>query len=132
METSPEKVCFVIIKAREFEAPDPALEDDSGSNPTDEGFREVLTGVDNPTLQELKEFLDGLNEDEQAELVALTWISRGEYRADEWERAVAEARTRHSGSTTDYLLGTPLLPDLLEEGLNALGYTCDEWEIGRL
>jgi hypothetical protein len=33
---SPEKVCFVIIKAREYDAKDEVTEVDPGSNPSDE------------------------------------------------------------------------------------------------
>jgi hypothetical protein len=47
-------------------------------------------------------------------------------------------RARGSGPRTqsahraDYLLGTPLLGDFLEEGLSMLGYSCEEFEIERL
>jgi hypothetical protein len=34
---SPEKVCFIIVKAREFDAKDEVTEADPGSNPSDEG-----------------------------------------------------------------------------------------------
>ena len=33
---SPEKVCFIIMKAREFDAKDEVTEPEPGSNPTDE------------------------------------------------------------------------------------------------
>jgi hypothetical protein len=33
---SPEKVCFIIIKAREFDAKDEVTEPDPGSNPSDD------------------------------------------------------------------------------------------------
>jgi hypothetical protein len=33
---SPEKVCFIIIKAREFDAKEEANEPDPGSNPSDD------------------------------------------------------------------------------------------------
>jgi len=129
MQTSPEKICFVVVKAREFDVPEDVVEEDVGSNPADEDFREVLADYpDDPTYEELKTFIDGLNVDEQAELVALVWLGRGDYTAKEWNRAVVEARARHTGSTSDYLLGTPLLPDLIEEGLSLLGVTCTEFE----
>lgn len=133
MDISPEKVCYIIVKAREFEVPEDVVENDPGSNAIDENFRDVLAAyADDPTYAELKAFIDGLNEDEQADLVALVWTGRGDYTAEEWDKAVAEARARHARSTTDYLLGTALLPDLLEEGMGALGYSCDEYEIGHL
>ena len=33
---SPEKVCFIIVKAREFDAKDEVTEPDPGSNPSDD------------------------------------------------------------------------------------------------
>lgn len=133
LQTSPEKVCYVIVKAREFDAPEEVVENDPGSNAVDDGFRSVLAAyADDPTYQELREFLDNLNEDEQAELVALTWLGRGDYDAKDWAKAVSDARARHTRSTTGYLLGEPLLADLLEEGLSALGYSCTEFESGHL
>ena len=33
---SPEKVCFLIVKAREFDAKDEITEPDPGSNPSDD------------------------------------------------------------------------------------------------
>ena len=113
--------------------PEDVVEEDVGSNPADEDFREVLADYpDDPTYEEIKTYIDGLNEDEQAELVALVWLGRGDYSAKEWNRAVADARERHAGSTADYLLGTPLLPDLIEEGLSQLGVSCTAFEEGHL
>jgi len=39
---SPEKVCFIIIKAKEFDAKDEVTEPDPGSNPADDRDVEVL------------------------------------------------------------------------------------------
>lgn len=133
LQTNPEKVCYVVVKAREFDAQEEVVEEDLGSNPVDEGFRGVLAAYpDDPTYQELKTFIDDLNEDEQAELVALAWMGRGDYTTKEWEQAVADARDRREGPTADYLLGLPMLPDLLEEGLSQLGLSCLEFEMGHL
>lgn len=133
LQISPEKVCFIIVKAREFEVPEDVVEEDLGSNPSDEGFREVLAAyADDPTFEELKAFIEGLNEDEQADLVALLWLGRGDYVAEDWEQAVTDALERHKRSTADYLLGTALLPDLLEEGLNRLDLSCEDFEQGHL
>lgn len=133
LQTNLEKICFVVVKAREFDVPEDVVEEDPGSNPTDDGDRAVLAAYpDDPTYEELKTFIEGLNEDEQAELVALVWLGRGDYEARNWSTALKEARARHTGSTADYLLGTPLLADLLEEGLAALGLSCNEFEMGHL
>ena len=34
--------------------------------------------------------------------------------------------------TADYLLGTPLLADFLEEGLAQFGLSCAEFQLGRM
>ena len=36
LSISPEKVCFIIVKAREFDAKDAVTDPDPGSNPTDD------------------------------------------------------------------------------------------------
>jgi hypothetical protein len=62
-----------------------------------------------------------LNEDEAAELVALFWIGRGSFEADDWEEAVATARAEATVPTADYLLGSPHFSDHLESGAEAMG-----------
>jgi hypothetical protein len=120
-----DKVCWVILKAREFDAKTAPVEEEPGSNPIDEDMREVLEDLpDDPVEEELKAFIDSLNEDEQVELVALAWVGRGSFSAEEWPEAVAEARRAHNDRTAEYLLGMPLLSDYLEEGLAAFGLSC--------
>ncbi|MGJ4916093.1 DUF3775 domain-containing protein [Bradyrhizobium oligotrophicum] len=75
---SPEKVAFLIEKAREFDVKEQATDEDSGSN-----------------------------------------------AADELRREAAGQRDRH---TARYLLGEPMLGDLLAEGLDAFGI---DWTEGR-
>jgi hypothetical protein len=69
-----------------------------------------------------------LSEDEQVELVALAWVGRGTYTADDWDEAVEIAREEHSKHTAAYLLGQPLLAEELEEGLNEFGLSCEDVE----
>lgn len=69
---------------------------------------------------ELRELIEDLNVDEAAELVAVTWIGRGDFEAEDFDQVVEEARERAVGSTAKYLLGIPLLADYLEAGLDAL------------
>ena len=110
-------VCSIIVRAREFDAQEDVVEEDYGSNPIDEGFRSVLEAYpDDPTFQELQSRIDGLNEDEQTALVALAWVGRGDYEVGQWKEALAMARSRHTGPTSRYLLGIPVLADYLEEG----------------
>ncbi|MGF1609099.1 MAG: DUF3775 domain-containing protein [Kiloniellales bacterium] len=133
LEISPEKVCFIIVKARAFDAKVEIEEPDPGSNPSDEEMREVLQDyADDATYLELKEAIDDLNEEEQINLVALLWLGRGDYVKDDWREALKAARDAHNRHTADYLTGTPMLGDLLEEGLAELGISCEEYEIGHL
>ncbi len=133
LEISPEKVCFVIIKAREFDAKDAVTEPDPGSNPSDDRMTAVLEDhKDDPVVEELSSFIGALSEDEQIDLVALAWLGRGEYTADDWPNVREEAAAAHNKKTASYLLGTPMLGDLLEEGLALLSYSCEPFEMNRL
>jgi len=77
---------------------------------------------------ELRGFIDNLNEDEQASLVAVMWIGRDSFDADDLEEAKATARQEATTPTADYLLGTPHLADHLENGLDALGISATDAE----
>ena len=130
---SREKVCFIIVKAREFDAKDEVTEPEPGSNPSDDMDVAVLEDhKDDPVVEELTTFIDSLSEDEQIDLVALAWLGRDDYSASDWQAVRQEAAQAHNERTASYLLGMPQLGDFLEEGLAALGYSCEEFEIGRL
>jgi hypothetical protein len=131
LEINPDKVCYIIVKAREFDAKVEVVEPDPGSNPSDEGMREVLEDYrDDPVAEELTGFINALNEDERIDLVALVWLGRGTY--EDWESARKEARRHGAHRTAQYLLGIPELPDFLEEGLSQLGHSCTGFEMGHL
>ena len=106
---------------------------DPGSNPSDDKDMAVLEDhADDPVVEELTSLINSLSEDEQVDLVALAWLGRDDYSANDWSAVRAEAARAHNERTADYLLGTPLVGDFLEEGLSLLGYSCEEFEIGRL
>jgi len=128
-----EKLAYIITKAREFDVEVPPVDEDPGSNPSDDAEWDVLqSGADNPTYQELVDAINSLSERERIELLALTWLGRGDYSKEDWGEALKEARRIHDEKETDYLVGTPLLADYLEEGLSQLGYSIGEFEIGRM
>ncbi|NIZ61935.1 hypothetical protein DL239_13215 [Sedimentitalea sp. CY04] len=77
---------------------------------------------------ELRAFVDRLNEDEQAELVAIMWIGRESFFAEDLAEAIETARRDASTPCADYLLGSPHLADHLENGLDALGISAQEAE----
>ncbi|MFC3674464.1 DUF3775 domain-containing protein [Ferrovibrio xuzhouensis] len=129
----PETVCYIIVKAHEFDAKVEPVDPDSGSNPADDGAAVILQDFrDDPTAAELAAAIGALNTDESAELVALSWLGRGDFTAGEWPAALDLARQRRSDHTAAYLMGQPQLGDFLEEGLSRLGYDCDDEEIGHL
>ncbi len=128
-EINPAKVCFVIEKAREMLSGDAGVAPDA-SNPSDDGEGIASTDADNAIRREFVEFIRDLDVDEAAALVALVWIGRGDFEADDWKSAVAAAVERHEGPTWKYLLGMPLLPDYLQDALSAFGRSCEDYELG--
>jgi uncharacterized protein DUF3775 len=133
LNISPEKVYFIIVKAREFDAKVDPVEPDPGSNPADTGEREVLEDYsDDATASELRAAIDSLNEDEVIDLIALAWLGRGDYDKTGWTEARSLAGERHRRRSGAYLAGMPMLGDYLEEGLSELGYSCESYEIDRL
>ena len=125
MDIPLDKVCELILRMREIDVKEGITDPDSSSNPIDDGSTDVLTsGGNDSTEEQVREFLAGLNDDERHDLVAITWIGRGDFEPDEWPAARREARERESLSTADYLLGIPNVGDLLDEGLAALGRSC--------
>lgn len=130
---SSESVCFIIVRAREFDAQDVATEPDTGSNASDDGVTAVLEAhSDDPTYSEVRAFIAALSDEQQVDLVALMWLGRGDATLDDWNDLRAEAEQQHNNRTARYLLGEPLLSDYLEEGLSQFGFTCAEFEINRL
>ncbi len=93
LEISPQKVVHVIFQARE-------------------GARAEA---------ELAAFIEALNEDEQANLVAIAWVGRGAFEPEDFAEAVATALAEKSVPTSHYLMGMPHLAENLEAGLDALG-----------
>ena len=130
---SPEKVCYLAVKGREFDVKVEVDDPDSGSNATDDAMIDVLQdSADDSVQDELTGFINAPNEDEQVQLVALAWLGRGDYTKDEFAEAVSTAQAARTDHTASYLLGIPLLPDYLEEALSQLNMSCEDFELGRL
>ena len=126
---SPEKVGFLIEKARQFDVKEAASDPDSGSNAIDDEMIDVLEddGRD-PVAREIAGFIGALSEDEQIDLVALMRLGRGDGTIEEWNDLRQQAAEGRSGPTAHYLLGEPMLGDLLAEGLDEFGLS---WTEGR-
>lgn len=125
-----DKVCFIVVKAREFDVKDLVTEPDPASNPADDGMIAVLEDhKDDPVYREITAFIGALTEDERIDLVALAWLGRGDGTVEDWSELRAQAASEHSRRTAHYLLGLPLLPDYLEEGLSLFGESCESYEV---
>ena len=123
-----EKVRFIIVKARQFDAKEGDSDPDEGSNAADDDEVDVLEDKpeEDAVQVELTNFINGLTEEEQVNLVALAWVGRGTYDIEEWDDAIDTARTEHNKRTGQYLLGLPLLGDYLAEGLEAFDEEFDD------
>ncbi len=100
IEINPQKVVHVIYLARE-------------------GY---------PVQAELAGFIADMNVDEKAHLVALAWVGRGAFEAEEFDEAVATARAEATVPTEDYLIGMPHLAENLEAGMEAMGVDVSDEE----
>lgn len=104
IEINLDKIAQVILLAREVERAEP----------------------------ELDAFLERLDPDEQADLVAVFWVGRGSFEPEDVGEAIAQARAEATIPTADYLKGSPHLADHLEAGLEALGISSADTEDGIL
>ena len=67
----------------------------------------------------MRDFIAGLNVDEQTDLLALIFVGRGDFDIAEWNHAVREARARITRRDADYMIGDPALPEYLGTSLDA-------------
>jgi hypothetical protein len=122
-----DKLCFIIAKARQFDVKDVVTDPDDASNPTDDAMVAVLEDHrDDPVVQELVAVIHAMSEDEQVDLVTLTWLGRGDGSIEDWSELRAEAARAHNRRTASYLLGIRLLADYLAEGASQFGISCAE------
>ena len=131
-ELSSEKVCFLIVKLREFGV---QVEENQGggSDATDDKFVAVFNDDPNTSVRaEIDDFIGAMDVDEQLELVALSLVGRGDYSKEEWSDAMQTATSRPEPSVTKFLTENPTVSDDLEEGLSLFGMSCQDFETERL
>lgn len=134
----PAKVFFFITKAREFQVKEAAdfagdEADGEGSNPSDEGQADVLIDrPDDSSLREMQGLIAALNEDEIATLIALAWVGRGDFDAEDWPEALAAAQDQARDKPARYLTRFPLVADLIEDAMAEYGEDFSDFEKQRL
>lgn len=118
-----ESVAAIVTAARAVQEGE-----ESGALAREEDDEEGLDAEDDENMDEdaLRAFIADLNEDEQASLIALAWIGRGDFSGDEWEEARALAKERNTRDVAEYLLGIDMLADMLEQGLDELGLSLED------
>jgi hypothetical protein len=120
LEVNPDTVRFIIDRIRQFQVKEGVTIPDTSD---DDWAQQILADhANDPVVTEVRTAIGDLEPDQQVELVALTWLGRGDFGADEWEGARSQARESWNERTADYLIGTPLAADFLEEGLDQLGF----------
>ena len=123
LSITPAHIHMLILKARAVMVKEGLVTPDTGGNPTDDPVADALQDEpDDLTREELVEELEGLNEDQLTELVALMWLGRGDSEVEEWDELVRLAGERQETPTIGYLLDHPLVADDWAEGLDRLGY----------
>jgi hypothetical protein len=122
MDVSVEKVRELVDYFRLLDGKEGAGGYEDGIDGYEDGALHVLeTLADDGTEEQIRGVIDGLNVDEQADLVALVWVGRGDFEKQEWPVAKKRALERAT-RTARYLVGIPNVGDLLEEGLVTMGY----------
>jgi hypothetical protein len=123
LDINPETVRYIISMAREFQVQEQVTIPEDPMSPSDDWALQALANHEgDSTEDELKIAIQDLEPDQQVQLVALMWLGRGSFSVDEWDAALREAGDNWNAKTAEYLIGTPLVADYLEEGLNQLGY----------
>jgi len=127
LSISPEKVFFIVAKARQSDSK--ATESDLATDLNDDDRSYGLEDLSKDTdRSELFGFIRGLNVDEQIDLVALMWLGRGDGDLDSWHDLRSEAARAHNNRTASYLIGTPMLAGYLEEALSQFGKSFEDFE----
>ncbi len=99
----------LVAKMRGVQAREGEVDLDIGSNAADDRMIDAVQDTRGDlSREEIGREILGLNERQQAELVALLWTGRGDAEPEAWEETVEMARERRDLPTERYLLGQPL------------------------
>lgn len=131
LSIAPETVCFLIGRLREYDALDMAPEPAEEASPLDEEDIDEVQDRGNaykadPLYQELATFIGDLSVDEKVDLVTLMWLGRDSLSVADWPELHREAEDARNARTLSYLLGSSMAADYLQEGLAALGFSCED------
>ena len=121
-------VLWIVRCTREFHAKEEVVfpDDSMEGNDGDWAMQVLADHGSDMTLQELRIAVRAMEPAQQAELLALKWLGRGDYGPEEWELARREALENWCPEIMDRLIATPLISEYLLEGLDMLGIEHEE------
>lgn len=126
-EINQEIICNIIKKATEIDIAEDVLPDEDRNDLSDAEWKQALAEYqDDESYAELKNLINDLEPDQQQDVIALMYIGRGDFETNEWQAALAQARTIPGSRCADYLISKKMLPDYLSEGLARFKLSCDE------
>ncbi|MGD2020451.1 MAG: DUF3775 domain-containing protein [Thiohalocapsa sp.] len=126
MHIRQQTLCSLIALAREFQAKEEVCIPQEGNSSSEDWAMQMLADHgDDYNVGEFRSIVHDFSERQRAELVALMWLGRGDYTAEEWEDAVDEALGDYSIRAAEYVLAHPMVSDHLEEGMIALDMPCE-------
>lgn len=128
LSINPEIVCFIITKAKEFQAKEGVTFDEPIPDSEYEyDWSQILADhEDDLTYREINTVIDDLEDDQRVDLLTLMYIGRGDFDGEEWSAAHKEAKQNLAPQLTKYLLTKPHIAEYLERGLELLGCSCEE------
>lgn len=118
VDVSRERLSKIVSLARAHEADLLALD---ASDSYDDAGGGTLTPEEDPPARALRAAIGALAAEEQAVLLALAWIGRGDFRPEEFDYALTQAFDRQGGPAADYLMDLPALGEILDKGAAACG-----------
>ncbi len=121
----------LILKTRALMAQTSELTSED-SEPKDEIASHRFLGEERDlSADEVIGLINDLDPDQQAELIALMWIGRGDMEPEEWDDALHLAVQRNSGTAAQYMFSHPLLAEYWDEGLDKIYDGSDLVETGQ-
>ena len=128
-ETPLDTICRIIVRAREWDAQVPANDPDEVDEDepvaTDDEFDVMIDEKNDSVEEEIAAILDDLAEDQLYEVLALAWIGRGTFEAEDWDDAIEAAGDGEDEDVIDQLMDMPMLAAYLEAGLAAFDMSCE-------
>lgn len=128
LNVNPETVCFIISRTREFQAKEGVTFPEElvpGSENEYDWLQILADHKDDMMYKEAYSAIEDLEPDQKIELLALMYLGRGDYDAEDWQGARMEAKNNLPSDLTEYLFAKPQIAYYLDKGLEMLGYDCN-------